>query len=191
MSDECHEMKPDELLPFERALASLAPSPMERSRDQLLFEAGRQTVAPRNLLFWQVSAGSLGILSLVLALIVLYPTSPTIVYQDREIVKYVEVPGPGPSDKYVSKDIEDESPIGSRADRQALDNAKKMLQVRNEVLRFGVEMLPPTNYAASPSSSNPESKSDSSESLKTSRGTFATPIWSWWKVPMLEPKEEE
>jgi hypothetical protein len=126
---------------FTRGLAGLAPDAGGLDRDRLLFRAGA-ALAARRLRLWQAVAGVLAVLSVGLcAALLLRP--PRVIEQ----VVYVPAPAPAvalpaqpgaPEPSFFPGRPEPERPLGPlvRAEPEGL-------WLRQQVLQFGVEALPP------------------------------------------------
>lgn len=178
MSDETHEvMPPEDLHHFARSLAALAPHGPAKSRDQLLFEAGKISVRQPMTWLWQTSAGGFAFLSLVLGLFLLWPGEPRVIERERIVFRTVEITPPPKEEPEISPSplptVPEEHFVSLPVDSRSED-AKKMLQVRNEVLRWGVDMLP-RETAASSMIRTPKTDQELAEWLQMPRGTFAVP----------------
>jgi hypothetical protein len=127
---------------FSRGLAELAPDPGGLDRDRLLFRAGA-VLPTRRLRLWQAVAGLLAVSALSLgAALLLRPTRMV----DR--VVYVSVPLflPIPTEETTPAETPIRSP--GRAEPQPLPGPLARAEtegwrLRQQVLQFGVEALPP------------------------------------------------
>jgi hypothetical protein len=156
MPDRQDDLSPaSDLAPFADALKRLAPQPAHLSRDALLFEAGKAAGAPRVPAWvWPTAAGFFACTTLVLAAFLAAPGESTI--PGGPPVANV------PPDRLAAPDargmIDDGNPIEppapatkpkkAKPDDDSSDQAR-MLQVRRDVLRWGVDMLPEPKPAAS------------------------------------------
>lgn len=190
MSEDPHKVMPpapDDFERFVQNLAQLSPSAPTRSRNQLLFEAGRASTRIPNLWVWQVSAIAFAALSLILGLALLWPSPPQIQFIDRErvVIQYrdrepqtiPEEPEPfgSPTGPTSSSEFAVSTPSIPPEDTPT-DDTRKMLRLRNGVIRFGVEMLPRVDGAGeSPPSTSSTVETEASESIHLPRGTFAVP----------------
>ncbi len=130
---------------FTRSLADLAPDLGGLDRDRLLFRAGG-VLLRRRLHCWQAFAGLLAVAALGLGAALLLRPTRTI-----EQIVYVDVP--------IFVPIRDEEPASSetpsftprRADSGPLVRAElDGFRLRQQVLQFGVEALPPPHAWSSP-----------------------------------------
>jgi len=134
---------PPELAQIEGAFSSLNPAATGISRDRLLFEAGRAD-ASRMFWLWRGAAVGFAGLSLVLAVLVVFPIDrhPTIVERERIVEVRVPVPAlpepPRPSSAPVS------DPVRETVQKEpALSpEAVHMFQIRRDVMRWGPDVLP-------------------------------------------------
>jgi hypothetical protein len=201
MSEDPHKVMPppagDDFERFVQNLAQLSPSAPVRSRNQLLFEAGRASTRVPNLWVWQVAACGFAALSLALGLILLWPGPPRaqVIEREREriVIQYRDrapQAGPGEFDSPGGPT----SPVGPTSSDYAAsvpappsdsftEDTRKMLRLRNDVLRFGVEMLPrvdvPSESAPPPTATGPEV----SDPIHLPRGTYAAPLLLKRRVP--------
>jgi hypothetical protein len=170
MPDRQDDLNPSsDLAPFADALKRLAPQPAHLSRDALLFEAGKASAHSRIPAWvWPSTTALFAALSVVLAGFATSPSTPHIEYV------YVNVPQPMP-DPPPSTDTIDrtEAPKAAKP-RSAEDHERtRMLQVRRDVLRFGVDMLPEPK----PTRQGPSADAAAHEVivwLNLPPGTFAT-----------------
>jgi hypothetical protein len=174
MPENANKLSP-ELAPLAEALRSLAPTSTAISRDRLLFEAGRAAAARPSWL-WPGSTMLFAGLALFLAAFVVFPNpqTPTVVVRERivevrvpEIAKAppVEVPS-GVSPAHVAEVVQDDSGPSPEA--------VHMFHVRNDVLRWGVDMLPVSKIVDRPSISR-NTADDLNRWLEIPPGTFAVP----------------
>jgi hypothetical protein len=124
---------------LEAALAGLQPA-AALDRDRLMFAAGQAAAMPRGRWFWPASSAALLLVSLGLGTALAMRPAPTetvrIVYRDVEKpAPTVPAPEPPPPSMQSQPDrvIADGTPPRHGAD---------YLQMRRQVLRFGVESLP-------------------------------------------------
>lgn len=161
-----------ELVPLANALKALEPATTAISRDRLLYEAGRAAAAPKLLWLWRTGTVVFAGLSVVLCavLVSLDHRPPEIVERERivEVRVPVEVPVPIPAP----------SPAPTvnefvKADVSPSPDAVHMLHVRNDVIRWGVDMLPAPRSGGNPP---PLNRSDDLDRwLGVPLGTFAVP----------------
>jgi hypothetical protein len=139
---------PDEndLTPFADALKRLDPQPANLSRDALLFEAGKAAASPRvSGWFWQSTTATFAGVSFVLAAFLMSPGTPNNVYVERPV--YVQVPAPGPAAVASVPDHIDALPKPRVHDSDESLDTSRALQVRRDVFRWGIEMLPESKPA--------------------------------------------
>ncbi|HJZ93066.1 MAG TPA: hypothetical protein VKE40_19475 [Gemmataceae bacterium] len=156
MPDRQDDLSPaSDLAPFADALKRLAPQPAHLSRDALLFEAGKAAGAPRVPAWvWPTAAGFFGCTTLVLAAFLAAPGEATFP-AGPPIAQVLPARPPAPDARGM---IDDVSPIAppapaakpkkARPDDDSSDQTR-MLQVKRDVLRWGVDMLPEPKPAAS------------------------------------------
>ena len=142
MSDRKDDLNPaSDLAPFADALQRLAPQPSHLSRDALLFEAGKaagQPVIPA--WAWPTATGTFAAVSLVLAAFLVSPQA-SVQPETRVEMVYIPVdhppapPAPVPEQKPVPK-------AKSKAPSEEATNIARALQMRRDVFRWGVDMLP-------------------------------------------------
>lgn len=128
--------------PLESALAGLQPAPAALDRDRLMFAAG-QAAAPRRSWLWPTSAAALVCLSLGLGAALAMRPAPV------ETVRVVYLPAPEPTNVTPPLPVPDRTPLPTPppdADARVADTTTlsggDYLQLRRQVLRFGVESLP-------------------------------------------------
>jgi len=142
MPDRQDDLNPgSDLAPFADALKRLAPQPAHLSRDALLFEAGKAAASSRLPPWaWPAATATFAGLSLVLAAFLVSPSDPII------RVVYVQPAAAGrPS---IANNVEPPQAPKTEKPRSTEDMEKvRMLQVRRDVLRWGVEMLPDSKSA--------------------------------------------
>lgn len=139
MPDREDEMSvPPDLGPFADALRRLAPQPAELSRDALLFAAGKAAAAPgRAPWLWPSATAFFAAASLVLAAFLASPGEPA----GETVVVYVPQPAPAPAAAEPAP--QPPEPVAKPKSRSAEETeAARMAQVRKDVLRWGVDMLP-------------------------------------------------
>ena len=184
-----------ELAPLERALRELDPAPPGVSRERLLFEAGRASVAAPQRWLWPAVAGGFALLACGFgATLAFRGPAVEFVYKDRVVERYVQVPTPVEPYAKPNPSQPEESPaptferltIARATDEREPDaDARRMAQVRRDVLRWGVELLPearPTSPPAPPTATarDPELR----EWMKTTPGLFASPFGPLWRPPI-------
>jgi hypothetical protein len=146
MPDRQDDLNPgSDLAPFADALKRLAPQPAHLSRDALLFEAGKAAASSRLPPWaWPAATAVFAGLSLVLAAFLVSPSDPV----DRYVDRVVYVPQPGAGQPKTPDSIEPPQAPKTESPRSTEDMEKmRMLQVRRDVLRWGVDMLPDSKSA--------------------------------------------
>jgi hypothetical protein len=166
---------PDEndLTPFADALKRLDPQPANLSRDALLFEAGKAAAAPRvSGWFWKSTTATLAGVSFVLAAFLMSPGTPNNVYVERPI--YVQVPAPEPTSVATVPDRLQlvSTPKALKSDETS--DTAKALQVRRDVFRWGIEMLPESKSAGGGPSQDVMAR-ELNRWLNLPPGTFTSP----------------
>jgi hypothetical protein len=173
-----------DLGPFAEALRRLDPQPPNLSRDALLFAAGQAAARPRVAPWvWpSVAAGFAG-LSLVLGAFAVSPGGPG-------HVQYVSVPQPappaaGPIYPPEPIDVATTAPTSPKEKARSAEDeeAVRMLQVRRDVLRWGVDMLPESRSPGGPGPSQDVAAREVTHWLHLPPGTFA--------LPSVQPKKPE
>jgi hypothetical protein len=182
MPDRESEMNsPNDTGPFADALKKLAPQPPHLSRDALLFLAGRAAASPRLPKWtWPSVAGGCATLALVLAAFLAAPGDTEVTYKER--VVYVNNTPEAPRADHADA-VPEVAPIEPKAKSSPdYSQTARMLKQRNEVLRWGVDMLP-----ESKSNSDVQSHDATVRELQLRHelglpaGTFA--------IPMHQPKK--
>jgi hypothetical protein len=174
MPDRQDDLNSPDLSPFADALKLLAPQPANLSRDALLFAAGKAAggshLPPW---LWPTATGSFAALSLVLAGFLVSPAPASVQHVDRPQVVYVDrYSEPAVPPDSTSASIE-RPQTKSRGDDAASDTAR-MLQVRRDVFRFGIDMLPESKSAGGGTSQD-VAASELKHWLNLPPGTFASP----------------
>jgi hypothetical protein len=165
-----------DLGPFADALKRLAPQPAHLSRDALLFAAGKAAVSPRLKWAWPSATAVFAGISFVLAAFLMSPDSPRVQYKDR--IVYVNQPGESDgSPRMATKPAPAKPKVSESED---LSDAAKAYQVRRDVLRWGIDMLP-------------ESKSDGGRSPGVAQRDL--PRWldlppGAYAIPDARPKQQ-
>jgi hypothetical protein len=182
-----------ELAEIERALRDLAPAPPGVSRERLLFEAGRSSVPPTQRWLWQAVAGGFAILAVGFGSVLAFRAPATeIVIRDREVVRYVHVPVPTDSVAKVNRPEPQPSPapeshglVRTTDDDSDDPDARRMAQVRRDVLRWGVELLPEARPAPSVDPPAVTARdAELKEWMKLGTGVFASPLRPLWRPPI-------
>jgi hypothetical protein len=189
MPDRQDDLNPTDLGPFADALKQLAPQPANLSRDALLFAAGKAAGGSHlPAWLWPTSTGSFAALSLVLAGFLVSPSAPAAVqYVERTQVVYMErhadadLPGTAHS---ISPPTE-RPKTKSRTDDSSVETLR-MMQVRRDVLRWGIDMLPESKSSGGGASQD-VAASDFKHWLNLPPGTFA----SSGLLPRKPSKREE
>ena len=125
-----------EMTALEASLGKLAPCPAALDRDRLLFEAGRASARPGRL--WQGAAAAASLTAAALALLLVLRPAPVTVVEPR-VVYVHERPAPQPA----PEDPATPPAEVATADDEAPVPQTEYLRRRQEVLRWGVDMLPP------------------------------------------------
>lgn len=188
MPDRQDDLTPTDLGPFADALKQLAPQPAHLSRDALLFAAGKATGGSKlPPWLWPMSTGSFAALSLVLAGFLVSPTQVGMQNVERTQVVYSDRPAdadlPRAPDS-ISPPVE-RPKTKSRADDSSAETLR-MMQVRRDVLRWGIDMLPESKSAGGGISQD-VAASELKHWLNLPPGTFASP----WLQPKKPAKREE
>jgi hypothetical protein len=184
MPDRQDDLNPvPDLGPFAEALKRLDPQPPNLSRDALLFAAGQAAAQPRlGPWVWPSVAAGFAALSLVLGAFVISPTgpAPTVVY-----VPAPAAPAPGPG--WHELPANPPEPPSAKPTAIALSaedrEMARMLQVKRDVLRWGVDMLPDPESAGGPGPSQDVAARQLTWWLNLPPGTFA--------LPAVQPKKPD
>jgi hypothetical protein len=131
-----------EMNDLEASLAGLSPSPAALDRDRLMFQAGRASVGVRWL--WPACTGAAVLTAAALALVLVLRPAPILIVEQRVVSVRQETPPPVPphSDPPPEPWLETSAPLPQT----------DYLRRRQEVLRWGVDMLPPLPPGESSSS---------------------------------------
>jgi len=173
-----------DLTPFAEALKKLAPQPAHLSRDALLFEAGKAAGTPRlGGWAWPSTAAAFAGLSFVLGAFLLSSDPPIVQPVDR--VVYVPQPAaPHATAPHIDQPeppkVEKPSPSMERSE------TAKALQMRRDVYRWGIDMLPEPKTEGGRSSQDMEA-SRLRHWLDLPAGTYALP----GTLPKKPTKNEE
>lgn len=188
MPDRQDDLNSPDLSPFADALKQLAPQPANLSRDALLFAAGKAaggTHLPPWL--WPTATGSFAALSLVLAGFLVSPAPAGVQYVERPQIIYVDrYSEPAVSPDSITASAE-RPKSKSRSDDAASDTTR-MLQVRRDVFRFGIEMLPESKSSSGGMPKDIAAR-ELNHWLNLPPGTFASPGMQPKKVIKLEEDE--
>ena len=135
------ESMPDAgLSPLEETLSRLVPLPGGLLRDRVLYEAGRASAqAGRR---WPVLAAASSLLASILGLLLLTRPAPSVI--ERTILVRVSEPSTPPS--VPPRESSPDSPLVEQTEPTTAVFAPAetdYLRRRQEVLRWGVDMLPP------------------------------------------------
>lgn len=166
--------RPDDLTPFADALARLAPQPPTLSRDALLFAAGRAAAAPRLPGWtWPTAAAFFAGLSLVLTAFLASPGTGG--GEVRVVTQYVPMPGPVRIVEEPRPPVPEVlPPAKSKPAESPPDDTVRMLRVRRDVYRWGLDMLP-RSTAAGPAAPSGVTSRDLDRWLNLPPGTLAFP----------------
>jgi hypothetical protein len=188
MPDRQDDLSPaSDLAPFADALKRLAPQPAHLSRDALLFEAGKAAGAPRVPgWLWPTVAGFFGCTTLVLAAFLAAPGEATIP-NGPPVAQFPPDRSPtldagGMIDDPIEPPTPAAKPKKAKPDDDSSDQAR-MLQVKRDVLRWGVDMLPEPKPAASGPSPDVVA-SELRRWLNLPPGTFTT-------LPSAQPSKKK
>ena len=194
MPDRQDELNPaPDLGPFADALKRLDPQPPHLSRDALLFAAGQAAAQPRlNGWLWPSVAAGFAALSLVLGAFLVSP--------DNREIQYGYVPPTG-SPAPAGRSAPDLEPAGMPTSLEGPARPKKaparsaedeetarMLQVRRDVLRWGVDMLPEPKSPASRGPSPDVVARELNRWLNLPPGTFTS---HHFQPKKPDPKDED
>jgi hypothetical protein len=138
------------LAALEKLLAALVPAPGRIDRDQLLFRAGQASVRVRPWL-WPSSAAFLAVIALGLGAALAFRPAPSI--QERIYVAVSESrPSVTDSTTVVSPSTVSRAQDGNLENvGEAWIGSEGYLHDRNQVIRWGVDALPPSPSIASAS----------------------------------------
>lgn len=187
MSERFDEINPaSDLAPLADALQALAPAATGINRDRLLFDAGRSAASARLAWLWPVGTFLFGGLAVALAGFISFADRPKeVVVFERERIVEVQVPitvevGPEPRDQTPS-------PIEAfQVDSSPSPETVHMYQVRRDVFRWGVAMLPPSRPTAKMALTSSQATRDIERWLDVPSGTFSAPQQS--KTSRLFPR---
>jgi len=178
MPDPQDDLNPvPDLGPFAEALKALDPQPPELSRDALLFAAGQAAARPRLAPWvWPTVAAGFAALSLVLAAFAVSPGPPGA--GDRVQVVYMPAPAAAatirPEESIRVPEMPAMKPAPKARSAEDLE-AARMLQVRRDVLRWGVDMLPEPKSGGGPGPSPDVVARELNRWLNLPPGTFMSP----------------
>jgi hypothetical protein len=175
-----------DLGPFADALKKLAPQPAHLSRDALLFEAGKAAAAPRlGGWAWPSTAAAFAGLSFVLCAFLLSNEPTHVQYVDR--VVYAPAPVEPQEERFPRVAHTPEPPETKKIEtKDEVSEKIKALQVRRDVLRWGVDMLPEPKSSGGGTSQVVEARR-LTHWLGIAPGTFALPA----SLPKKSDKDEE
>jgi hypothetical protein len=181
MPDRQDDLNPaSDLAPFADALQRLAPQPPHLSRDALLFEAGKAAAAPRLAPWvWPGATATFAALSMVLGAFLASPGDRPVVYVDRPVYAPAVPPDrpPEPPTSASAMLTKAEKP---KPESESSETAR-LLRRRNDVLRWGVDMLPESKPSAGGPSSDQTTR-DTIHWLNLPAGTYAA-------LPSATPKK--
>jgi hypothetical protein len=126
-----------EMNDVEASLGKLSPSPAALDRDRLMFQAGRASV--RVPWLWPAAAATATLTAAALALVLVFRPAPLSVVETKVVIIHKETLPPTPfseppPESWVKAEVWTDEP------RPQTDYLRR----RQEVLRWGVDMLPPT-----------------------------------------------
>jgi hypothetical protein len=176
MSERFDQINPaSDLAPLADALKALSPASTGINRDRLLFEAGRGAAVPRLAWLWPAGTFLFAGLAVVLAGFVAFAERPKeVVFVDREKIVEVQVPVPvelGPQPQTQSPGANEVVQVEAGPNPETMH----MYQVRRDVLRWGVAMLPPSKPVAKMPLSGSDATHDLERWLDVPTGTFSVP----------------
>ena len=177
-----------ELAPLASALRELAPAAGGLSRDRLLFEAGRAAAAIPHAWIWPVAAGGFAVLAVVFAgLMAASEPRTLVVYQDRPVEVRVEVPVPveavADPHRDPSPSVPEIAAVAQTSPSTPVAEARRMVELRRDILRWGVEMLPTPKPGAS--SASPPGDPEMREWLRPLPGVYASPYTFPFRPPSI------
>jgi hypothetical protein len=173
------------------ALRELVPA-AGLNRDRMLFEAGRAAARPACPWAWPATAGGFAMLAVAFAGVLAF-SEPRIHVVERERPVYVQVPRPieEPRAKVVPPSPEPAPRVAATPppeDVRAAD-ARRMVELRRDVLRWGVEVLPEPRTSSAPA--QPPRDRDLQEMLRPTPGAFASPTWHPFRPPSIRSGGDE
>ena len=125
-----------EMSALEVSLGKLSPAPAALDRDRLMFQAGRASARVRWL--WPAVAGVASLSAAALALVLALRPAPIAVLEQRVVVIRQETPPPLPPRPETRPESWAEMPVSEEPPFPQADYLRR----RQEVLRWGVDMLP-------------------------------------------------
>ncbi len=166
--------QPEELTPLADSLRRLAPQAPTLSRDALLFAAGQAAGSPRAPWWaWPSATAFFAGLSVVFGAFAFSPTEIRYVQQPIYIPTPIEQRLQGLPNPIEEPPSRPPAAIAKSTPDPDADEVARMLRVRREVFRWGLDMLPPTKSARDP---NPEATAHELRRwLDLPSGTFAAP----------------
>jgi hypothetical protein len=186
---EPNEPSPDVTLAA--ALRELAPAAGGLSRDRMLFEAGRAAARPACPWAWPVTAGGFAMLAIAFAGVLAF-NEPRIHFVERDRPVYVQVPRPveGPRQEVIPPSPEPEPPVAATppAEDVRAAEARRMAELRRDVLRWGVDMLPEPRSGTTPA--QPPRDRDL-EQLRPTPGAYASPYWLPFRPHSIRNGDDE
>lgn len=127
-----------ELSALETSLGKLSPTPAALDRDRLMYQAGRASA--RVSWLWPAVAGAASLTAAALALVLAFRPAPLSVVEQRVVVIRQQTPPVAPAHTETLPEPWVETSVQS--DEPPLPQAE-YLRRRQEVLRWGVDVLPP------------------------------------------------
>ena len=164
---------PSEFFPLANALRLLTPAATAINRDRLLFNAGSAAVALKLPWLWPSCAIFFAGLCVVLAGFLFFPVHPTVIERERIVEVRIPVPVSPPALEPPREPIPAKIDGSPREDQSPSPDAIRMFQVRRDVLRWGVEMLPASKTSTVPT--RRDTAADLDRWLEVPAGTFAAP----------------
>jgi hypothetical protein len=124
------------LTPLEESLARLVPVQGGLSRDHVLFEAGRASARPARA--WPLLAAGSALTAAVLGVLLLTRPGPQVIERTTIVRVPESAPSPAPEKPSTGSPVEKDEPSSPAFALGEPDHLRR----RQEVLRWGVEVLP-------------------------------------------------
>src|SRR5262245_682166 len=178
--------EPNDLNPLAAALRDLAPSTGGLNRDRLLFDAGRAAALPACSWAWPVTAAGFALLSIVFAGVLAF-NEPRILVVERERPVMVEGPAapvelPRPEESPPSPEPSPTAVVVHPTEDAYSADTRRMVELRRDMLRWGVEMLPVPRGATAPAR-RPRDR-ELEQILRPTPGAFASPYLLPFRPPI-------
>lgn len=175
MSDRQDDLNPaSDLAPFADALQRLAPQPSHLSRDALLFEAGKAAGRPTLPAWaWPTATGTFAAISFVLTAFLVSPSERVLPDHHVEMI-YVPVEHRAPLPLAPVPDEKPAPKTKTKLSSEETTDIARAMQMRREVFRWGVDMLPESKSEEGESSPDVTAR-EVTHWLNLPPGTFALP----------------